>query len=99
MRIDNRLSTASPSLSVVTTRNPAKPRIHVQSRRDPTGPPLLFAHQEKMTPDGPVHVGSPNGIHAEARRRVADDRNASPAEHVAARGHAHREGSRAVVER
>ena len=33
-------------------------RIHVQSRRDPPVLTLLFAHQEKMTPDGPVHVGS-----------------------------------------
>jgi hypothetical protein len=31
----------------------APSKIHVQSRRGPAGPPLLFAHQEKMTPDGP----------------------------------------------
>src|SRR5262249_45322314 len=41
----------SPS-SMVTTRNPDNPRIHVQSRRDPTGPPLLVAHQER-TPSNP----------------------------------------------
>jgi hypothetical protein len=58
MRIVSGPSGARLLLSAVTTRNPANPKIHVQSRRDPTGPPLLFAHQEKMTPDGPVHVGS-----------------------------------------
>jgi hypothetical protein len=66
-----RLSSVSPSLSEVTTRNPDKPRIHVQSRRDPTGPPLLFAHQEKMTPDGPVprRIASGNQLKI-ARRRI-----------------------------
>src|SRR5215831_10934209 len=29
------------------TRKPGKPRIHVQSRRGPTCPPLLVAHQER----------------------------------------------------
>lgn len=30
---------------------------HVQSRRDPTRPPLLQAHQERTTPGGPVPSG------------------------------------------
>jgi hypothetical protein len=55
IRIVSRLSSAS---SIVTTRNPDKPRIHVQSRRDPTGPPLLVAHQERT----PSHSGWPRGI-------------------------------------
>src|SRR5262249_60483846 len=38
--------------SIDTTRNPDNPRIHVQSRRDPTRPPLLVAHQER-TPSNP----------------------------------------------
>src|SRR5919201_6358952 len=49
MRITNRPLSLS---SIVTTRNPDRPRIHVQSRRDPTGPPLLVAHQER-TPSNP----------------------------------------------
>jgi hypothetical protein len=49
IRISNRPS--SPS-SIVTTRNPQSPRTHVQSRRDPTCPPLLLARQER-TPFNP----------------------------------------------
>src|SRR5262249_33194937 len=44
MRIISRPFAAA---SIVTTRNPDSPRIHVQSPRDPTRPPLLVAHQER----------------------------------------------------
>jgi hypothetical protein len=57
-RIVGRPAAASSSLSAVTTRKPAKPRIHVQSHREPIGPPLLLAHQEEMTPDGQGDTGS-----------------------------------------
>ena len=50
--------------SIVTTRNPDNPRIHVQSRRDPTGPPLLVAHQERTTSNPGWHVGSRVDIQA-----------------------------------
>ena len=58
IRIVRRLSGAAPSLSAVTTRNAANPKIHVQWRRDPTGPPLLVAHQERT----PSNSGWPPGI-------------------------------------
>jgi hypothetical protein len=32
--------------------------LRVQSRRVPTGSPLLLAIQEKTTPDGPVPTGA-----------------------------------------
>ncbi len=41
IRIRSRLSAAASSPSTCSTRNPGSPRIHVQSRCDPTRPPWL----------------------------------------------------------
>ena len=61
---------ASPSSSlIVVTRNPGKPRIHVQSRCDPTRPPLLVAHQERTTPGGPVPRGI--ALYVQAAEQIA----------------------------
>lgn len=52
IRIYIRPVAAVSSPSTRSTRNPGSPRIHVQSRRDPTRPPWLVAQQERTTPGG-----------------------------------------------
>ncbi len=52
-----------PRLRSAPHEIPASPESTYQSRCDPTHPPSLFAHQEKMTPGGPV----PSGIALSSR--------------------------------
>lgn len=53
----SRLSIPAFSRSTRTTRKPGNPKIHVQSRRDPTCSPFVFPHQERTTLGGPVPSG------------------------------------------